>query len=131
VLDTSAILAYLEAEPGAQQVREVLRTAKRKQLTALFCLINYGECLYITERRRGLTGVQDAVHVIDQLALAVIPADRELTFAAAHLKALHPISYADAFAAALAQRHRGRLMTGDPEFKAVEREVAIRWLPAR
>jgi hypothetical protein len=39
--------------------------------------------------------------------------------------------YADAFATALAKQNRARLMTGDPEFKAVEAEVAVHWLPAR
>jgi ribonuclease VapC len=54
-----------------------------------------------------------------------------LVFEAAHLKARYPISYADAFAAALAKRNGAHLMTGDPEFKAVEPEVAIHWLTAR
>jgi ribonuclease VapC len=125
------MLAYLQNEPGAQQVRQVFRKARRKQLTALFCLVSYGECLYITERRRGLAGVEDAINVIDQLVLQVVPPDRALTFEAAHLKALYPISYADAFAAALARQHRARLMTGDPEFRAVERKLLIDWLPSR
>lgn len=128
VLDTWAMLAYLQNEPGAWQVRQVFRKAKRKQLEALFCLVNYGECLYITERRRGMAGIENAINVIDQLALEVVPADRRLTFAAAHIKARYAISYADAFAVALAQQHRGGVMTGDPEFKALEREVAIHWL---
>lgn len=37
-------------------------------------------------------------------------------------------SYADAFSAALAKIN-GELLTGDPEFKAVESEVPIHWLP--
>ena len=97
----------------------------------LFCLINYGECLYLTERSRGLAGVQAVIRVIDQSALVVVPAERSLVFEAAHIKARYPISYADAFAAALAKRHGARLMTGDAEFKAVEHEVAIHWLPTR
>jgi hypothetical protein len=42
-----------------------------------------------------------------------------------------PAGNADAFSVALAKRTRGRVMTGDPEFKAVEPEIAIRWLPDR
>ena len=68
---------------------------------------------------------------MDELVVEVVPVDRPLVFAAAHLKARYPISYADAFAAALAKQNQARLMTGDPEFKAVEPEVAIHWLPAR
>jgi ribonuclease VapC len=47
------------------------------------------------------------------------------------LKTRYPISYADAFAAAVAKRYGDNVMTADPEFKAVEPEIAIHWLPAR
>jgi hypothetical protein len=37
--------------------------------------------------------------------------------------------YADAFAAALAMREGAVLVTGDPEFKALESTLSIQWLP--
>ncbi len=48
--------------------------------------------------------------------------------AAAHLKARFPIALADAFAAALAQELEAPLLTGDPEFKALEETLTIYWL---
>jgi ribonuclease VapC len=45
------------------------------------------------------------------------------------LKARFPIAYADAFAAALAQKHGCLLVTGDPEFQRVE-GLAIDWIGA-
>lgn len=131
VLDTWAVLAYLSGEPAAQHVRQVLRQAGRRQAVVLFSLINYGECLYIIEREQGVQPALRAIGIIDQLAVRVVPVDRSLVFEAARMKARYPISYADAFGVALAKRHRGRVMTGDPEFKAVESEVAVHWLPAR
>ena len=131
VLDAWAVLAYLNNEPAAQAVRHVLRRAKRREIVVLFSIINYGECMYVVERAKGLEAAQAAANIIDQLPLHVVPADRALVFEAAHLKARYPISYADAFSAALAKQNRAPLMTGDPEFKAVEPEVAIHWLPAR
>jgi ribonuclease VapC len=97
----------------------------------LFSLINYGECLYVVERAQGLQQTQLAVGIIDQLAMRIVPADRSLVFEAAHIKARYPISYADAFSVALAKRNRASVMTGDPEFEAVEPDVAIHWLPDR
>lgn len=38
------------------------------------------------------------------------------------------MSYADCFAAALASMHKGELITGDPEFKAVEKQIKIMWI---
>ena len=131
VLDSWALLAYLDGEPAGQHVRQVLRTARRKQAVVLLSLIAYGDCLYVIEREQGLHHAQRAVGIVDQLALHVMPADRPLVFEAAHMKARYPISCADAFSVALAKRNRGRVMTGDPELKAVESEVAVHWLPDR
>jgi ribonuclease VapC len=131
VLDTFALVAFLHSEPAAQEVRRALRRAKKRDAVVLLSLINYGECLYIVERERGIEEVGSAANIIDSLAVEVVAADRQLVFAAAHLKARYPISYADAFAAAVAKRYGGSVMTADPEFKAVEPEIAIHWLPAR
>ncbi len=46
---------------------------------------------------------------------------------AALLKGQYPISYADAFAAALAQKHRCALVTGDPDFRAVP-QLDLDWI---
>jgi len=128
VLDSWALLAYLNEEPAAQQVRQVLRRARRHEILALISIMNFGECLYTLERRVGREHTLEVAGHIDQLPIEVVLADRKLVFEAAHLKANYPVSYADAFAAALAMRHRARLMTGDLEFKALEKEVAIHWL---
>jgi len=131
VLDAWAMMAYLNFEPAAQEVRQALRRALKGEVLLLFSLINYGECLYSVERNKGSEEVPKTANVIDQLPVRVVPADRKLVFAAAHLKARYPISYADAFAAAVAKRCGGSVMTGDPEFKTLEPEVAVHWLPGR
>lgn len=131
VFDSWAMMAYLDGEPAAQEVRQVLRKARKKEIRALFSLISYGECLYIIEREQGLQSAQRAIGIIDQLALHIVPVDRHLVFAAARFKASFRISYADAFSVAVAKLHNGSVMTGDPEFKTVEREVPIDWLVDR
>src|ERR1051325_5778379 len=107
------MMAYLDGEPAGQEVRQMLRRARKGQLLVLFCLINYGECLYVVEREQGVQQAQRAIGIVDQLALQVVPADRALVFEAARLKARYSISYADAFAAATARRNHGRVVTGD------------------
>jgi len=103
VLDSFALLAHLQAEPGGPRVQAVLAQAAKKQADVYLSIINYGEAIYITEREQGLTAAQSLIAAIDQLPITVAEADRKLTFAAAHLKAQYSISYADAFALALAQ----------------------------
>ncbi len=128
VLDAFALLTYLRGEPGAERVLDLLLRARSGEARLCFCLVNYGEVLYISERQGGRPAVEEAIRIIDHLPLEIIPADRDLTFAAAHLKARYPISYADAFAAALAQKLGATLVTGDPEFREVEAVVKIEWL---
>jgi predicted nucleic acid-binding protein len=55
-------------------------------------------------------------------------ADRRLADVAAGFKSRFKISLADAFAAALAKERKAELVTGDPEFRALEKEIKIRWL---
>ncbi len=56
------------------------------------------------------------------------PATRALADAAADLKASYKLNLADAFAAALAQQRKAELVTGDPEFKPLEKQIKIQWL---
>lgn len=132
VLDSFALLAYLEDEPGGVRVKEILAQAVQDDSrTVFFSIINFGEVVYITERERGLPAAQRVIAAIDPLPVTLVEADRRLTLAAAHVKAQHPVAYAIAFAAALARQNQAVLLTGDPEFRQVETLVSIEWLPQR
>lgn len=131
VFDSFALLAYLGGEPGGEAVQAALQRALRKESQALISLINLGEVLYITERELGLPEAQAVLAAIEQLPLRILPADKDAVLAAAHVKANYRMSYADAFAVAAAQSTGGTLLTGDPEFKLVEDEISIKWLPGK
>jgi predicted nucleic acid-binding protein len=60
--------------------------------------------------------------------LEVVTVDRDLAEAAALLKNTYKLGLADAFAAALAKSKKAELVTGDHEFKAVDKEIKINWL---
>jgi ribonuclease VapC len=49
---------------------------------------------------------------------------------AAKWKAVRRISYADAFAAALAQSENAALVTGDPELKELDDILTVEWIGA-
>lgn len=131
VLDSFALLAYLEGEVGMPRVREVLEGAEAGANAVHVSLINIGEVLYITERENGLVGAQRTLAAIDQLPIRIVPVSRATVLAAAHVKARYPISYADAFAVTTAQDCDGVLITGDPEFEPVAKDalVEVEWLP--
>ena len=130
VLDSYALLAYFEAEPGSEQVRKLLEVAKEGKCHLYMCVVNLGEVVYIVEREKGLPKVQETLARIDELPIEIVNVDRTLTLAAAHLKMDCPIAYADCFAAALSQMKNAILVTGDPEFNKIKPDCNVRigWL---
>lgn len=133
VLDSFALLAYLEGEAGMPRVRSVLEGAAAQRHTVYLSLINLGEALYITERVRSLVAARRTLGAVDELPLEIVPVSRATVLAAAHIKARFPISYADAFAVVAARDRGGVVMTRDPEFGPLADAglVAVEWLPRR
>jgi len=128
VLDTFALIAYLRDEPAAARIEGILVDALKGKIRLLVSLINLGEMLYIVERRGGVAKAQNTLALIRQLPLEILPADERSVFTAAHIKANHALSYADAFAVAAAIRKEAVILTGDPEFATVESIVTVEWL---
>jgi predicted nucleic acid-binding protein len=118
-LDAWAVLAWLDGEEPAAAVVEEAFAAGRPWMSWL----NLGEVAYQLERRHG---ADEAAHVVSRLRAAValddVTPDRVL--AAAHIKAAHPIAFADCFAAATAGARDATLLTGDPEL--LDRDVGCR-----
>jgi predicted nucleic acid-binding protein len=133
VLDSFALLAYLEGEPGMVRVRTLLTEATKGAIALYLSVINLGEILYIVEREQGLIAAQRALAALDQLPVQIQPAERSVVLSAARLKARYAISYADSFAVVAAQEQQAVLVTGDPEFKPLVDDglLQVEWLPRR
>jgi ribonuclease VapC len=90
--------------------------------------VNFAEVKYMILRKDGFEAWRNAAPFLPTLPIEFHPANRALAEVAANIKASHKMSLADAFAAALTLQLAGELVTGDPEFKALEREIKIHWL---
>ena len=128
ILDSFALLAYLQDEPVAGRIEKRLENAGKGKCRLFFSLINLGEVLYITERWGGVAKAQDALALIRQLPIEIIPADEQIVFAAAHIKANYSLSYADCFVVAVALQENATILTGDPEFETIETLAKVEWL---
>jgi len=131
VLDSYALIGYLENESFSDQIEKVLNLAKRGQARLYLHAINLGEVYCITLRRAGRDLADLAYARIKAFPVERIESlDEELLLTAATLKAGFPISYADAFVAATAKTRGCPLLTGDPEFEALENDgiIAVKWL---
>lgn len=135
VLDSWAIMAYLEDEPSAERIADMIADAKDDDVPLLMSVINAGEVWYSVARRRSERDADQALRWLDEIGIELVDADWPLTKIAAGYKAMGGISYADCFAAALVVRTASDsdrancvLVTGDKEFKQLENEISIVWL---
>ena len=128
VLDSYSLLAYAEDEKGADAVEDILTKALDNQAEIFLSVINWGEMYYIALREGGKERAELYRETFARYPIAIVEANKELTLQAAHFKANYKISYADAFAAALAKNKKAVLVTGDKEFKSLESEIKINWL---
>lgn len=128
VLDAHSIIAYLEGEESGKGVMPILESALEDKAEIYLSVINWGEVYYIALREGGKERAEEYRDIIAKYPVEVIDADEELTLIAAKYKAHYKMSYADAFAAGLAEMKKAVLVTGDKEFKQVERILKINFL---
>lgn len=128
VLDSYALMAFLEDEPGADFVRNLIFKAVESDTNLLMSVVNLGEIWYSIARTNSPEIADQYVHEIKGMGIEIVDVDWNLTRQAAVFKAGGNISYADCFAAALAKTKKAELVTGDKEFKPLEGEIKISWL---
>lgn len=129
LLDSFAIIAYLNKEKGFEKVRDAMSEAQNSGNSILMNEINIGEVYYILFRKRGPEKADYFLQTILQsLPIIVVSNDFDDVIKASKIKAEHPLSFADCFAAVTAKKNNSVIMTGDPEFKKIEDLVAIEWL---
>ena len=108
----------------------IIKQARDGDRPLFLCSVNWGEVWYIVKRAAGPAAADRALATVDTLPIEVVAADRPLALEAAKFKSDRKMSYADCFAAALAKTRKAELVTGDREFKEVEEQIRIHWLPA-
>ena len=130
VLDSWALLAFFEDEPAAEEVEKLLTQAAAGRQKLLLSAVNWGEIYYTVMREVSPEAAEQTAREIAALPIEIagLGDDLALTRQAAIFKARHKMAYADCFAAALAKSKNAELLTGDPEFHEVEKEVKIYWL---
>jgi PIN domain nuclease of toxin-antitoxin system len=111
ILDAGPMIAFLDEEPGADRVEDVLT---EPDSTCYAHIFNLTEVYYIYFRRGGTTIAEEAL--ISLLEVGVIMRDDHDTAFwkdAATMKGLHAIALPDTFCLALARRLNGTVVTTD------------------
>jgi predicted nucleic acid-binding protein len=127
VLDSYAIMAVIEDEPGAQAVADIISD---DQFEIYMSSINLGEAYYILLREQGKQTAEEVVgSILLDDSFQIEEASWQRIKDAADIKSKGGLSYADAFVMGLAQEMQAAIVTGDPEIRAAAQPgLQIIWI---
>jgi len=125
VLDASALVAFFEGEPGAEQVEELIARANDGKAELLMSIVNWGETFCARWRKQGERAAYQTLTVIAGLPISLFPADQIQTQIACEIKMRAKLPYADSFAASLAKTHNAAIATADADFEKVADQFEI------
>jgi predicted nucleic acid-binding protein len=127
ILDTSACLAFLEDEEGADTVDDILLT-KKCLLPSVVLL----EVYYITFRKKGEEIADKRYAMLKSLSAEFLwEIDESIVITAGRFKGQYRLSLADAIIAAFTKREGAVLVHKDPEFDLLKKEVSQLALPRK
>ncbi len=128
VLDSWAILEWINGrEPAASTVAALLTASEDGRAQLVMSAINAGEVYYVLRKNHSESLAESWRKSAPAMPMRIETPTTDDIWSAALLKGWYPISYADAFAAALAQKHDCPLTTGDPEFRSIQ-QLEIEWI---
>ncbi len=132
VLDSSAVLRYIDGEKGSERMEELLRLCVAWQIRLEISSVQWGEIAGRLLKRLGRGEQRKALSTLLPSEAQIIPATAERAVHAAELKVDHSLGYADAFALDLAMDSPDHvLVTADYGFQPVTDLAKIEFLPTK
>jgi predicted nucleic acid-binding protein len=132
VLDSSALIRYIDDEAGADRVSAVLKACVSGQASVYISALQWGEVAGNLHKRLEATRARRILDSLLPSEVEIVSATPDRAVRAALHKVEKKIAFADAFALELAMESKDRvLLTADYGFKAVEEAIRIEFLPAK
>ncbi len=128
VLDANAITRFLTQGAGWEKVRELVSRSGRGEAKLAVSVINRGEALYILARKTDFESASHDLRVLGEIVEAV-PVSEERSINAASLTFRYKLGLGDSYAASLALERNATLVTADPEFARLGKQLKILSLP--
>ena len=130
LLDTSAVIAYLADEDGADKVTDILNLSLHKRIPLFLSFMGLMELEYNYLRKGSPDVAKDVLLKLKALPLE-ISFENDLSFIhrVAELKVKSNLSVADAWIAALASKLGATLVHKDPEFESLSNTINLLPLP--
>lgn len=129
VFDTSAVLSYIEKEPGFENVENLFRQAFKKEIVIYISIVTCIEIYYVTLKNQGYDQAAEQLELIKTLPLTQKPLEFKDIKLIGSIKAGNKLSFADSCIAGLAKTVKGILVHKDPEYEQLENEIRQLKLP--
>ena len=129
VLDTSALLAYIENEDGVRDIERVLMETLDGQHTLYVSVVSCIEVFYISLQEQGQTVATERLQLLKNLPLVHEPLQENVVAIVGKIKASYLMSFADCCIAGLAKQKHAILIHKDPDFEQLEHEISQHKLP--
>jgi len=128
VLDANALVRLYRNTPGANLVDQLLRQAKSGKARLFISVVNLSEVLYVLSK---YVRPEEALRLIAKTRNAVeaIPVNETTALDTAILRTRYKLGFADCFAAELTLRKNATLVTADPDFAKLGKQLKILALP--
>jgi predicted nucleic acid-binding protein len=125
LLDTSALMALIEDEPGAERVEHLLTNE-----TSIIPWAALMEVFYMTMREKGRDEAETRFSMLKQSPAQVLwEMSEAILLLAASIKAKNRVSFADSIMAGFAIHQNAILVHKDPELGALTGLVELENLP--
>jgi len=132
ILDSSAILRYLDREAGYERVREILIIHAAGEAGVVVSALHWGEVALRLFLRGGQSAQESIMANLLVIGIEIIPATEERAVRSALIRARLGIPYVDAFGAELAGDSPNHVfVTADFDLKPAAGEVAIEFLTTK
>jgi predicted nucleic acid-binding protein len=127
IFDACALIAWLDNEPGADVVDDLIYRAKKGEIVVVMSVVLYYDRIYVKGKEYADTFFNELYHS-GIIILEDIPFD--VAKETGRMKTTYDISFGDAFAIAVASVSGGTLVTKDHEIEAVEQaeNLSVRWI---
>lgn len=132
VLDSSALIRYVDSEAGADSVNAHLKACVAGSASICISAMQWGEVAGNLRKRLGAIEEARIMSSLLPSESEIVPVSADRAVRAAEIKVDRKVSYADAFALELAASFADHvLVTADYGFKDVADLVRIEFLPLK
>jgi predicted nucleic acid-binding protein len=130
VFDTSALLAYIENEDGADIIENIILQVLNSEKDSIYIsTVSMIETYYISIQEQGIKIAEERLRLIETLPFIQVSLTPNCTKIIGELKSAKSMSFADCCIAGLSKIKKAILVHKDPEFEQIENEVKQLKLP--